>query len=161
MITYVKGDATLPLGSGSRIIVHCCNDKGGWGSGFVLAVSKRWKEPEEAYRKWYRDGENFKLGEVQFVTVEKYNNGEIVVANMIGQHGYKGFKGKMGSSGPPIRYEAIKDCLHQVYKEAKEINATVHGPRFGAGLAGGDWNKIEAIINEIFTNIPVTIYDFE
>jgi O-acetyl-ADP-ribose deacetylase (regulator of RNase III) len=46
-INYIKGDATAPISKGEKIICHICNDIGGWGKGFVLAISKRWKEPEE------------------------------------------------------------------------------------------------------------------
>ncbi len=52
-IEYVSGDATRPVGDGCKVIVHICNDRGGWGKGFVLALSKRWKQPEAAYRNWY------------------------------------------------------------------------------------------------------------
>lgn len=44
-ITYLKGDATTPQARGNKIIAHVCNDLGGWGKGFVLAISKRWPEP--------------------------------------------------------------------------------------------------------------------
>ena len=53
-ILYIKGDATAPIGSGVKVITHICNDIGGWGKGFVLALSKKWKMPEEAYRQWYK-----------------------------------------------------------------------------------------------------------
>ena len=43
-IRYVTGDATRPEGEGPKIIVHICNDIGAWGRGFVLALSKRFKE---------------------------------------------------------------------------------------------------------------------
>jgi hypothetical protein len=33
----------------------------------VLALSKRWKQPEQAYRDWHASGEGFHLGAVQFV----------------------------------------------------------------------------------------------
>jgi O-acetyl-ADP-ribose deacetylase (regulator of RNase III) len=49
-VTYVIGDATAPGGPGPGVIAHVCNDSGGWGKGFVLAVSRRWPEPEAAYR---------------------------------------------------------------------------------------------------------------
>ena len=71
-INYIKGDATSPVSKGEKTICHICNDLGGWGKGFVLAISKRWKEPEAEYRKWYIEKNNFSLGEVQFVQVEKY-----------------------------------------------------------------------------------------
>jgi O-acetyl-ADP-ribose deacetylase (regulator of RNase III) len=48
---YIVGDATSPLGDGKRIVVHVCNDIGGWGAGFVLAISRRWTAPEESYRR--------------------------------------------------------------------------------------------------------------
>ena len=54
------------------MIVHVCNDIGGWGAGFVVAISRRWKAPEEAYRKWHAGkGEHplFELGQVLFVDV--------------------------------------------------------------------------------------------
>lgn len=34
-ITYLKGDATAPQAKGVKLIVHVCNDLGGWGKGFV------------------------------------------------------------------------------------------------------------------------------
>lgn len=40
-IHYVTGDATEPIGEGEKIIAHICNDQGGWGAGFVLALSKK------------------------------------------------------------------------------------------------------------------------
>lgn len=45
MINYLKGDATNPEISGNKIIAHICNDVGGWGKGFVVAVSKGGKNP--------------------------------------------------------------------------------------------------------------------
>jgi len=47
-INYVRGDATVPSVKGVKVIAHVCNDSGGWGKGFVLALSRRWPEPEEA-----------------------------------------------------------------------------------------------------------------
>jgi len=66
-ITYLKGDATQPQTKGNKIIAHICNDLGGWGKGFVLAISNRWPEPEAEYRQWHRQRakNNFSLGEVQ------------------------------------------------------------------------------------------------
>jgi O-acetyl-ADP-ribose deacetylase (regulator of RNase III) len=154
-ITYLKGDATCPQAKGVKIICHVCNDIGGWGKGFVLAVSKRWKQPEVAYRIWHASGRQggFVLGSVQFVQVERL----IWVANMVAQRGIK-----RGRSGPPIRYEALAACLQQVALKARELNAYVHMPRIGFGLAGGEWSKVEPIIEEhlIAAGVPVTVYDF-
>src|SRR5690606_39335667 len=94
-IHYVKGDATQPLTQGNKVIVHVCNDVGGWGKGFVLALSKHWPEPEAHYREWYagRGGNDFALGAVQLVRVAP----EVWVANLIGQEGLHPVRGV-----PPI-----------------------------------------------------------
>lgn len=71
-ICYVRGDATAPQGKGVKIIAHVCNDLGGWGKGFVVAASRRWSEPEAAYRRRHREraANDFGLGAVQFVRAE-------------------------------------------------------------------------------------------
>lgn len=149
-IKYVDGDATRPRGEGKKIIVHCCNSVGLWGAGFVLALSKRWKEPEEFYRSV--PIEELKLGNVQIVQVEP----DIIVANMIGQKGV----GYSPEGQPPIRYNAIRTALITVNKLAVEIGATIHAPKFGSDLAGGSWEEIEKIIKETMT-VDVTIYIYK
>jgi len=152
-IHYQKGDATQPVAEGFKIITHICNDIGGWGRGFVLALSKRWKAPEQQYRKWYESKENFQLGEVQFVQVEA----DLVVANIIGQH-----KVSPTNGIPPIRYEAVQEGLQKVAQYARMHQASVHMPRMGAGLAGGKWEEIEKIVEEelVQKGIAVTVYNF-
>ncbi len=155
-ITYIKGDATSPQAKGVKLICHVCNDRGGWGKGFVLAISKRWAEPERAYREWHskRAENDFRLGSVQFVQVEPY----VWIANMVAQHGTKS-----GSKGPPIRYEAVAECLAKVAEKASEMNASVHMPRIGCGLAGGSWSRIEPLIVEALCErgLSVTVYDLD
>jgi O-acetyl-ADP-ribose deacetylase (regulator of RNase III) len=155
-VTYIKGDATCPQAKGKKLICHICNDLGGWGKGFVLAISRRWKEPEEQYRGWYaaRKSNDFGLGAVQFVQVDRY----IWVANMVAQRGMK-----RGSSGPPIRYEALAECLQKLAGKATELQASIHMPRIGCGLAGGDWSRVEPLIDENLCEqgLSVTVYDFD
>jgi len=153
-IQYIKGDATSPEGSEKKIIVHVCNDIGGWGKGFVMAISKRWKEPEKQYREWFKSKNDFELGNVQFVQVEE----NLWVANLIGQH--KINKDENGEA--PIRYNAIEEGLEAVSDFAKTNNASVHMPRIGCGLAGGKWEMIEPIILKTLSDqdIKVVVYDF-
>lgn len=155
-IQYLIGDATVPKAEGVAIICHICNDIGAWGKGFVMAVSARWAEPEKAYRAWFvdREANDFDLGAVQFVQVEP----DLWVANMVGQH-----KIRRSTAGPPIRYEAVRECLRTVAVRAAELGASLHMPRIGAGLAGGDWEQIEAIIEEelVGQGLQVTVYDLK
>lgn len=158
MISYVEGDATDPVGDGTKIIAHVCNDAGGWGAGFVVALSKRWPGPEMVYRDWFRGGQSdtsgtFTLGAVAFVAVAPHTT----VANMIAQHGYG------DEDGPPIRYDAVRACLTRVADYAAVKRSSVHMPRIGCGLAGGSWEDIEPIIEQTLCakGIPVTVYDFD
>jgi O-acetyl-ADP-ribose deacetylase (regulator of RNase III) len=153
-INYLIGDATNPVGDGTKIIVHVCNDIGGWGRGFVVALSKRWPEPEQRYRAWHRGEEKipFDLGEVQFVKVTD----SIWVANMIGQRDVRAVAGI-----PPVRYDAIRKGLQRVAEEARRSGAAVHMPRIGCGLAGGKWEEVGKIVEQELSdrNVPVTVYD--
>ncbi|RRQ84600.1 macro domain-containing protein [Streptomyces griseofuscus] len=153
-IAFVRGDATTPSGKGPKIIAHVCNDLGGWGKGFVLALSRRWPEPERAYRAWHRERahNDFGLGAVQLVQVDP----RTWVANMVGQRGTR-----TGSKGVPVRYEAIDTALTGLAAHALALGASVHMPRIGCGLAGGKWSRVEPLVTERLTGrgIAVTVYD--
>ena len=164
IIEYVDGDATRPIGIGKKLIIHCCNDIGGWGRGFVLALNKRDESPKNQYKIWFNSNTPpFRLGEVQFVPYAEQDiadaEQDIVVANMIGQHGI--YKDEDGN--PPVRYDAIRKCLKKVRKYSKRNNMSVHAPKFGSDLAGGKWEIIEKIIEEELTNkgISVTVYEWK
>ncbi|MET8138465.1 MULTISPECIES: macro domain-containing protein [unclassified Streptomyces] len=153
-IMYVRGDATVPSCKGVKLIAHVCNDIGGWGKGFVPALSRRWPEPEAAYRAWHRDraGNDFGLGAAQFVQVEPC----VWVANLVGRRGIR-----TGSKGVPVRYEAIDAALGPLADKAVELGASVHMPRIGCGLAGGKWSRVEPLVTErlVRRGLPVTVYD--
>ena len=153
-IIYQIGDATNPQTQGNKLIVHCCNDIGAWGKGFVVAISKRWPKAEKAYREWYKDrnDNDFALGEVQFVQVQT----DIWVANLIGQHGIASKQNPF-----PIRYGAIEQGLDKVADFAIVNQCSVHMPRIGCGLAGGNWQQIASIIEQtlIKKGLCVTVYD--
>jgi hypothetical protein len=174
MINYIKGDATEPVGDGTKVILHCCNSIGAWGSGFVLALSKKWPEPEKKYREWFqRDTNKPKLGDILLVGVKN----DIFVCNLIGQEGV-GFD-KDGN--PPVRYDAVNSGLKKLAKaihtteddNIENTKSTMGGIKLPISVhipylmccdrAGGDWRIIEAIINStlVDSNIPVTVYDFE
>jgi O-acetyl-ADP-ribose deacetylase (regulator of RNase III) len=176
-IKFIKGDATNPTDGNTKIIGHICNDIGGWGKGFVMALSQRWKKPELEYRNWFKKDEldqtdtvqferlesrdkysnekKFELGNVQFVKVAD----DIWIANMIAQRGIRPNEDGV----PPIRYTYVSECLERVRHFAKRQNASVHMPRIGCGLAGGQWNEIEEIINKnlIAHEIKTVVYDLE
>lgn len=153
LLRYKVGDATNPHGGGHKLLIHVCNDIGAWGAGFVMALSKRWAKPQDEYRRWYRSQNKFKLGEIQSVDVQS----DIAVINMIAQRDIG-----VGADGtPPIRYDALRMCLDKVGELAYQKNSSVHAPRFGCGLAKGNWDEIEPLVKELIIcrGINVTIYD--
>lgn len=170
-ITTVRGDATEPQGiDDSKVIVHCCNDQGLWGSGFVLALTAKWLEPELWYRRWHGGaykingkGVKFELGGVQFVPLPcSPGYSSLVVANLIGQHRTRAIQNTDGTSEPPIRYPAIREGLQAIREYCQENQASVHCPQFGSDRAGGDWTMIEQLIQEELADhdIAVTVYEF-
>jgi hypothetical protein len=172
-VTYIDGDATEPVSTGPgdlRFLVHCCNDIGAWGSGFVMAISHKWREPHLAYTNWhygidniYRTTGPFQLGEVQFVQV----HADLIVCNLIGQHSVTGAHNRHNKDRIPVRYEAvelglakIRLAMHGMQEMGK--TCTFHGPKMGADRAGGDWNVIAGSIKWIMcaTGISSTVYEW-
>lgn len=162
-INYITGDATQPVGDGLKIIAHIVNDEGKWGSGFVVALSRRWPQPEREYRAWRRTSVTatdevrvpnpFYLGGIQLVLVEP----QVWVANMVAQHGVR-----HGRNAPAaVDYLALTSCLSRVAFCARFTGASIHMPRIGCGLGGGSWDEVEPIIQRELADrhIPVTVYD--
>lgn len=153
---YLIGDATAPQaqGQGARIIAHVTNNLGAWGAGFVMALSSRWTAPEVAYKAFPQ-----KLGGVQLVQVGPPfpAEGDLWVANMCAQEGFP-------SRGRPcaLSYAALEECLEELAFEARaqfSPAASIHMPRIGCGIAGGDWGKVSALIEDKLVGLDVTIYD--
>lgn len=151
-ISYHKGDATRPIGPGIKVIAHVCNDIKAWGAGFVLSLNNRWDRPKIEYMNIDTEGGLIPLGTTQFVPVEP----DVIVANMVAQHGIRG-----RNNPHPLRMDALEITLGYVMIYALERGASVHMPRIGSGLAGGDWNQISALISKVFANsgLVVNIYD--
>lgn len=158
-IHELTGDATRPVQTeGSALVAHVVNDLGGWGKSFVLAISKRWPDAESDYRDWAKSGRGvdncsppFQLGEILISKVET----NLSVAHMLAQHGY------IGADNPtPLSYEALTQCLRKLADIAAAQNASIHMPRIGSGLGGGDWPRIRQIIERELGHLAVYIYTF-
>lgn len=172
-IEYIKGDATkVCTTDGLRIISHICNNKKGWGSGFVLALSAKWSQPEAAYRKWAASGPNFQLGQTQMVQVED-RYGRLYVANMVAQDGFVG-----PNRSRAVDYGALEECLNQLDEWIKSFlyvksllwqkggnnvpNVSIHIPRMiGCGLGGGEEEVVVGIIEKTIGRHEVLAYEYE
>jgi hypothetical protein len=106
------------------------------------------------------DYQTFVLGKKAIWSLEdaknNLNDPELTVVNAYTQNNY-GRNHKDGDS-IPFDYEAFTICM-------RKINATFPGkhvgmPKIGSGLAGGDWNIIEKIINKELWNCGVTVVNY-
>ena len=140
MIIYTKEDIfsyKYPY-----IIAHVCNNVGAWGSGFTAAIDKKYPE----VKLFYKEFKNKDLGSCQAVGIKN-----ILFYNMIAMNGIRSKKNIM-----PLRYEALDRCLRHV--KLFSDNFPVHMPKIGSGLAGGDWDKIEEMLNKVFANKEVFVH---
>lgn len=154
-LRYVTGDATMPQGAGARVIAHVCNNRGGYGAGFALAVAKRYPRAKTMYQRGIR---NLRLGDVQLVNVTADLRADgLWVANMIAQDGY-------ATDARPcaLRYDDLAECLKALANFSTEP-FSVHCPRIGSGLAGGEWSRVAELLVKhlVMQAISVTVYDLE
>ena len=168
-INYVVGNAIEPIGDSNKLVVHCCNALGFMGAGIAAAIRQKWPHVYKDYSKFCKKSEDYPsclLGEVQFVKAED----GIVIANIIGQNDC-GPTIIGDVSIPPVDYRALEVGFAKIKKsiiegqrkspDAKVV--TIHMPRIGCGLAGGEWGFIELILDSVFgnTNWEITVYDLK
>jgi len=156
---YIVRDLTDPIGDDKKLICHCVNDLGVMGAGVAKALFTKWPQVRSEYIDWFNkenitiDSEKFKLGNIQLVKID----GNKVVVNMIGQEDVR-----LKDGIPPIRYDAMEECIKKVSNIALKYNASIHVPYLmGCDLAGGKWEFIEKILIEHVDNknIELIIYD--
>jgi len=59
-----------------------------------------------------------------------------------------------------VKYDALSECLKTVREKALELNATVHMPKIGTTLGGGNWDVIEPLLKESLQGISVYVYNW-
>lgn len=147
--------------NGSSVIVpHVCNNINAFGAGFAAGISKHYPIVKENYHLL---GLKNTLGYVQFVEVDKdpkYGH-KLIFANMIAQNSIIS-----KSNTRPLHYGALVKSMYTVLSYIdtsfdKENKVQIHCPKFGCGLAGGNWQFINNLIEDIWSHIPVFIYDLK
>lgn len=158
MIKYVQGDLFADIDNLSKnkkvIIPHIVNNLGIMGSGFVVGLKKKYPRAEEQYLKWYKQ---FGLGLVQLVGISE----NVVVANMFAQDGIGGMsKGNFSRVTKPIKYTALIKCM-ETLSDCINDDTEIVAPKFGSLRSGGTWEFIEELIEEIWADFNVTIYEYK
>lgn len=139
---------------GATVIVpHVCNNIDLFGGGFAASVAKHYPIVKENFHML---GKKAKLGHTQFISAyqdKKYGH-EIVFANMIAQNNIRNT-----NNTRPLNYIALAYCLNDIrlytlkIMKQKDNAVEIHCPKFGSGLAGGDWKFITQMIEDSWIGI--------
>ena len=153
---YVKGNLLEMARMGDfQVIGHGCNCFCTMGAGIAKQVRA---EAPDAYvvdcKTQY--GDKGKLGTYSGSIIKpdsKFSNAhEYWCLNLYTQHKYT-------RTEVDVDYDAIRGCMKEIAKTFGKNSIGL--PLIGAGLAGGDWETIEAIIEEELHGLDVTIVVWE
>lgn len=153
-------DRIANINNGSSVLIpHVCNNLGLFGAGFANSVKNRYPIVSTNFEML---GNKLKLGYVQYVSAKKNNqsNHEIIFANMIAQNGIINKKNPR-----PLNYEALVKSMvnvkNYILDNSFKDQIEIHCPKFGSGLAGGNWIFIKELIYDIWRDIPVYVYSLK
>jgi len=156
---YISGDLLRDL-KNFDAIVHGCNCFCSMGAGIAAGVAKIFPEAT-AIDAQTTSGDKKKLGNITFVQYEDHEqHGCGIVINAYTQfHPGGQEQGYDEEKSVEIREWAIR-------KSMKKIKETFPGkkislPLIGAGIAGGNWDRIEKIIREELWGEDVTVVVWE
>jgi O-acetyl-ADP-ribose deacetylase (regulator of RNase III) len=151
MINVLKGDL---LNATEDIIAHQVNCQGVMGSGVAKAIKHKYPIAFNEYSKmstFYKNIKHQLLGKCQIIAV---GNGKYV-ANLFGQYNF-------GWSIKHTDYEALKEALTTLKVSAKDNSKSVALPyNIGCGLGGGNWGIVLSIIDDVFNDYDVSLYNIE
>lgn len=146
----VQGDLISLAKAGEfDVIIHGCNCFCTMGAGIAKGIKHEFPEAYQADLQT-ASGDSDKLGTISHAKT-KTAHGELIVVNGYTQFNWRG-------SGKKADYDAIR----QVFRALKENfqGLRIGYPAIGAGLAGGDWSVISAIIEEELAGENHTFVEF-
>lgn len=161
LFNHIENNIHMGHNSANIIVPHVCNNVDSFGAGFAAGVTKHYPIVKQNYHLLGSHFLKNNFGYVQFVEVAKDNTYgyKLVFANMIAQNG------TISKLNPrPLNYYALVKSMVAVAAYAQnnfdpDQRVQIHAPKFGSGLAGGNWHFIEDLIKDIWSKIPVFIYD--
>mgnify|MGYP003654120241 CR=1 FL=1 len=149
MIRYVEGDLVKMAKEGKfDVIAHGCNCFCAMGAGIAPQIKNAFPEAFEADCETV-SGDESKMGTISHTVYSKPT-----IVNIYSQYDTKGRR----SGNMDLDYDALRSGLKEM--KAKFSGKTFGLPMIGAGLAGGDWNKIEEIIDRVMRGEYVTIVQY-
>lgn len=133
----IRGDLLDPANFENSLIVHGCNARGVMGSGVAKAVRATFPKCYEEYHEAFIEN-RLVLGGMVLYQDDVVRIGNCITQNSTG-------------SGLQVSYDAIYHSLSKAFVYAVNNGLTLKMPMIGAGLGGGDWYIIKAIIISLET----------
>lgn len=127
------------------MIVHGCNIHNTFGAGIALAIKNRYPQAYEADLRTL-SGDKRKLGLHTHAMAPNAASSGFIIINLYTQ-------GRVGRSGVNVDYDAVERGflmlkMNEIISwQAEPLRIGI--PKIGAGLGGGDWERIEAIIDSL------------
>ena len=153
MIQEIVGDL---LRDGKGMICHQVNYQGVMGGGIAYSIAEKLLSQKQ-YREYQRLC--MKKGKKLLGTNWYAECGDIIVANMFCQNA----EPRIGQT-TLTNYVAMELCFRCLRDYAEARGVPIYLPaRIGCGIAGGDWNRVKAIIKNALgaATVPVTIVYWE
>jgi O-acetyl-ADP-ribose deacetylase (regulator of RNase III) len=152
----IKGNLiTLAKQGNFDVIAHGCNCFCRMGRGIAPQIKEAFVEAWTADQVT-ESGDFNKLGNytsgIQLVNDSEDQPIALTIINIYSQYSYD-------SSTKPLDYDALTLALRKINHNYK--GKSIGLPQIGAGLAGGDWNIIKAIILMELKNMDVTIVYYD
>ena len=150
MVRTVQGDLiAMAQGGEFDVIAHGCNCQCAMGAGIAKTIKATFPEAYEADLRTEK-GDRGKLGTCSLAECSA-DTGSVVVVNAYTQFHYRG-------RGKKVDYDAIRGCMAWIAD--RYSGRRIGLPKIGAGLGGGDWATIEAIIAEELEGEDVTVVEY-
>ena len=151
----IKGDLIKLAQRGKfDVIAHGCNCMCTMGAGIAPQMAKAFGADKFVMEREEYRGDINKLGQIDYDTFPVLG---LTVVNAYTQYNYG--RNHVDGDKNPVDYAAIEMCM-------KKMNYLFKGkhiglPKIGAGLAGGDWERIKGIIQKELKDCEVTIVIYD
>ena len=132
------------------MIGHGCNCFCTMGRGIAPQIAAAFPDAKKADNRTHK-GDIRKLGDYsQGIWVDPDGNYQVIIFNIYSQYNYD-------ARLKPLDYEALTLALRKINHRWGNMNKRIGLPQIGAGLGGGDWNRIKTIIERELKDMDVTI----
>ena len=154
MIKIIKGDLVQIAKHTSLfdIYIHGCNCQSVMGAGVARQIAQAFPMVYMKDMKSKLKPEE-KLGKFTYHTIKNETGARIYIINAYTQFTV--------GHGVQVDYVAMRDSFEAIRTMFGGCQMRFAMPKIGAGLGGGDWNKIKGIIEDVFKHENLTVIEFQ